>query len=413
MPVLSDPSWAARQKGPGYFRPTDILSQSEMGLKRGEPLPARCCSLEAFRNVFDRERRRTERTGNHFSLVIFSGEELAGRAKIVNHFVRTLSRRLRSTDEIGIVAGDSLGVLMPDTPGQGARKVLTDIARLSPSEFLGVSFHVYTYPVDWVPGKSQPLDRLQAAALGMASGPLVSILDKSEALPRNPNDGSCPNPGISQFRRLSDIVGPFFPPAMPWWKRAFDITASLGALVLLSPIFLLIALLIKSVSRGPIFFTQKRIGHLGKHFTMYKFRTLFVDADSAIHENYYRKLMEDENPMLKLDICGDPRIIPCGKILRQTGLDELPQLVNVLRGEMSLVGHRPCLPYEVEKYRLWQTRRFDAVPGLTGLWQVNGKNRTTFKEMIRMDIEYAQQRSFWLDLKIILKTIPAIIGQLR
>jgi lipopolysaccharide/colanic/teichoic acid biosynthesis glycosyltransferase len=136
-----------------------------------------------------------------------------------------------------------------------------------------------------------------------------------------------------------------------------------------------------------------------------------MDADSRLHSDHFHKLMEAEVPMTKLDARNDPRLIPLGSLLRATGLDELPQIINVLRGEMSLVGPRPCIPYEYERYQPSQRRRFDAVPGLTGLWQVSGKNRTTFNEMIRLDVEYSQRLSLWLDLKIIFLTLPALWQQ--
>jgi lipopolysaccharide/colanic/teichoic acid biosynthesis glycosyltransferase len=140
---------------------------------------------------------------------------------------------------------------------------------------------------------------------------------------------------------------------------------------------------------------------------------MYEDAETRSHREHFRQLMGAEVPMTKLDARRDPRLIPLGAALRATGLDELPQLINVVRGEMSLVGPRPCIPYEYEAYQPWQRRRFDAVPGLTGLWQVSGKNRTTFNEMIRLDIEYSERVSLWLDLKIIIKTLPAIWQQCR
>jgi lipopolysaccharide/colanic/teichoic acid biosynthesis glycosyltransferase len=164
-------------------------------------------------------------------------------------------------------------------------------------------------------------------------------------------------------------------------------------------------------SRGSVFFRQRRVGFKGREFTCYKFRTMRVDAEAATHRDHFRQLMESEVPMTKLDARRDPRLVPLGPALRATGLDELPQVINILRGEMSLVGPRPCIPYEYEHYQPWQQRRFDAVPGLTGLWQVSGKNRTTFNEMIRLDIEYSERLSPWLDLKIILKTLPALWQQ--
>jgi len=198
---------------------------------------------------------------------------------------------------------------------------------------------------------------------------------------------------------------------IPLGKRAIDILGSLVALLLLSPLFVLVALFIRIVSTGPVLFRQKRVGYLGRVLTMWKFRTMHVNADATLHRNYLQELIHNENVMTKLDNGRDPRIIPFGHLIRATGIDELPQLINVLLGDMSLVGPRPCLPYEAYEYHPWQMRRFDAVPGLTGLWQVSGKNRTTFKEMMRLDIGYARKRSFLLDLMIVLKTIPAIVVQ--
>jgi exopolysaccharide production protein ExoY len=200
---------------------------------------------------------------------------------------------------------------------------------------------------------------------------------------------------------------------LPLWKRVLD----LALIVAMSPGLLVlwggVALVIICGSRGPVLFRQRRVGYKGREFTLFKFRTMEVNADSKSHKDYFQQLMRNEAPMTKLDARRDPRLIPLGAFLRATGLDELPQLVNVIRGEMSLVGPRPCIPYEYEAYEPWQRRRFDAVPGLTGLWQVNGKNHTTFNEMIRYDIEYAERLSLWLDLKIILKTFPALCRQCR
>jgi lipopolysaccharide/colanic/teichoic acid biosynthesis glycosyltransferase len=198
---------------------------------------------------------------------------------------------------------------------------------------------------------------------------------------------------------------------LPIWKRALD----LGVILFFSPLLVLIAgviaLLIKMGSPGPVMFRQLRVGYKGQQFLCYKFRSMKVDAETESHRGHTTHLMKSETPMTKLDAVKDPRVILFGSVLRSTGLDELPQLINVLRGEMSLVGPRPCIPYEFERYEAWQRRRFDAVPGLTGLWQVSGKNRTTFNQMIRLDIKYSEQANLWLDLKIILKTVPALLVQ--
>jgi exopolysaccharide production protein ExoY len=202
-------------------------------------------------------------------------------------------------------------------------------------------------------------------------------------------------------------------PGLPLWKRMLD----LAVLLLLAPGLLIlggaVTLVVMCGSRGPVFFRQRRVGYRGCGFTCYKFRTMKVDADATSHRNHFHQLMETEVPMTKLDAKRDPRLVPLGALLRATGMDELPQLINVLRGEMSIVGPRPCIPYEYEHYKPWQRRRCNAVPGLTGLWQVSGKNHTTFNEMVRLDIEYSKRMSLGLDLKIIAKTLPALWQQCR
>lgn len=198
---------------------------------------------------------------------------------------------------------------------------------------------------------------------------------------------------------------------IPKWKRALDITCIIIAAPLLVPLALVISALIKMVSRGPILFKQERIGYLGKPFPCLKFRTMKVNADSGLHTEHLTRLMTANCPMTKLDSAGDPRVIPGGLLLRSLGLDELPQLLNVLRGEMSLVGPRPCLPYEYERYLPRHRQRCETLPGLTGLWQVRGKNQTTFEEMIDFDLEYAEKLSLLLDLKIMALTTPAILVQ--
>lgn len=198
---------------------------------------------------------------------------------------------------------------------------------------------------------------------------------------------------------------------VPRWKRVLD----LSLILLVSPGLLLVgglvALLIKVGSPGPLFFLQRRVGYKGNEFVCFKFRTMRVNADSDSHRRHTQELIRSQSPMVKLDAGRDPRLVPLGSLVRVCGLDELPQIINVLRGDMSLVGPRPCIPYECEAYQPWHWQRFDAAPGLTGLWQVSGKNRTTFDEMVRFDIEYAERMNLFLDVKIIFKTLPALWGQ--
>lgn len=207
----------------------------------------------------------------------------------------------------------------------------------------------------------------------------------------------------------------FFPVNSAWvprWKRVLDVTLALLALPVAVPLAALVAVLIRMVSEGPVLFKQERVGYLGQSFMCFKFRTMFVGADAGAHKGHLNRLIESNTPMTKMDSEGDPRIIPLGRLLRSSGLDELPQLINVFRGEMSLVGPRPCMRYEYEKFSPWQRERFTTLPGLTGLWQVSGKNRTTFIEMMRLDIRYARSKSLWQDLAILSRTIPALVIQL-
>jgi lipopolysaccharide/colanic/teichoic acid biosynthesis glycosyltransferase len=177
------------------------------------------------------------------------------------------------------------------------------------------------------------------------------------------------------------------------------------------PVALLIAGFVLLTSGNPVIFRQERVGYRGRRFTCLKFRTMQVNADTSGHQAYLAQLARSDVPMTKLDQKGDKRLIPGARMLRATGLDELPQLLNVLQGDMSLVGPRPCLPYEFDQYTEEQKQRLTAAPGLTGLWQVSGKNNTTFSEMIRLDVEYARRQSPMLDLSIIVRTIPALVAQ--
>jgi len=200
-------------------------------------------------------------------------------------------------------------------------------------------------------------------------------------------------------------------------KRSCDLIISAAAIALLFPLWLLVAILIKLDSKGPIFYTQERVGMDGRLFLLYKFRTMQAGADPDLHREYQRafiagraeaNLGDVNRPTYKLQ--ADPRITRIGKTLRRTSLDEVPQLLNVLMGDMSLVGPRPPIPYEVEAYELWHRKRLDMKPGLTGLWQVSGRNRLPFEEMVRLDLFYIENWSLLLDLKIILRTGFVMLG---
>jgi exopolysaccharide production protein ExoY len=194
------------------------------------------------------------------------------------------------------------------------------------------------------------------------------------------------------------------------WKRALDLTCVVLSAPCWLPIMVILTVWIKLVSRGPVFFVQERVGYQGRRFMIYKFRSMKYGAETKVHENYFQQLMRNGQPMVKLD-AYDKRLIFLGALIRASGLDELPQIINIIRGDMSLVGPRPCTPTEFSKYEAWQRERCNALPGLTGNWQVNGKNLTTFEEMMRLDITYTRRMSFWGDIRIMLRTPKAILAQ--
>lgn len=200
-------------------------------------------------------------------------------------------------------------------------------------------------------------------------------------------------------------------------KRFIDVIASLLVIVVGFPFFLAIALLIKLTSKGPVFFSQERVGEKGEIFTLFKFRTMRLNSDDAIHREFTRRFIEgrlsnsavDEKPSVVYKLADDPRVTPVGAFLRKTSLDEFPQFLNVLRGDMTIVGPRPPLAYEIEHYQDWHKLRLAVKPGLTGLWQVSGRSSVPFNEMVMLDLYYIEHWSLLLDFKIMLRTIPVML----
>jgi lipopolysaccharide/colanic/teichoic acid biosynthesis glycosyltransferase len=232
---------------------------------------------------------------------------------------------------------------------------------------------------------------------------------------RNANDGQRPsNPTLYPDLSQREDTRKWF----RFMKRAMDVLGSLLALLLLSPLFLIIALAVKVTSQGPVFFRQRRLGQFGKPFVFLKFRSMYVNNDASVHREYVTQLIAGKagkQPVSGRDdgvykLTNDPRISRVGAFLRRTSLDELPQFINVLKGEMSLVGPRPPIPYEAEAYDIWHRRRLlEAKPGLTGLWQVCGRSRVKFDDMVRLDLQYARTWSPWMDLKILARTPGAVL----
>lgn len=378
----------------------------------------RVVSSEAFREILDREMLRAERYNSPLTLMLVDvqGEGLSARDRdeallSLHPIAAAVMRRIDQAGWFDEGRGSRLGLIFPHThPGETGRmqaeirRRFEEVSRLRGNGRLGrmrVLIEIYGYPVD---GRADESDDLQL------------LLFKDEDLLGADPEARRPEPlGNNSYPALAQLHLRGWR-AIPLWKRAMDRAGAAVLLGLFSWLFLLIALAVKLTSPGPVFYGQERIGRRGRLFKMWKFRSMTAnDAPSkAAHEEYLKQILarsangtKSEVPMQKLGAL-DRRVTAVGKILRASSLDELPQLFNVLLGEMSLVGPRPCLPYEARCYPAWCCRRFDAMPGLTGLWQISGKNSTTFKQMIRMDIDYARRITPWLDLKILFMTGPTI-----
>ena len=355
------------------------------------------------------ERERTKRNGSAFSLLVVDVEGIStalngksgGSARPhQKKLVEWLARKSRKTDTKGWFDLKRVGILMPDTKNSGASKFKDKIYSQLREDWPGAEkvnlekfIWVSTFPDDSSNGNGTTLNQGDG---GDNRSNLEDNTIYADILSRN------------LFSSLKRLV-----------KRIFDIAGAIFGIVIASPLMLIITICIKLSSPGPALFRQERIGLLGRRFTFLKFRSMTADADQAVHESYITDLINGQHskmnrgteaqPLYKIN--DDPRVTRLGHILRKTSLDELPQLFNILKGDMSLVGPRPPIPYEVEKYRLWHSSRvFEVKPGLTGLWQVSGRSQTSFDDMVRLDLQYADNWSMWLDIKIILKTFRAVLS---
>jgi len=340
---------------------------------------------DAFIQRLYLEQRRTERSRRSFILMILESGNLLKTSHeqgICEEVLDVLSRGVRETDVRGwYEEGTALGVIFTEIgsgDGHSVGKALMNkiqgalASRFTASQMNQFQLSIYVFPEDW--------DR--------EGGSTASIL----------------YPDSMRARPLSQLA-----------KRFLDIAGSLAALTVASPVLVTIAILIKLTSKGPILFRQERVGQYARKFTFLKFRSMHVNNDHDIHREFVKKLIdgsvETDGEQKVYKLTNDPRVTRVGKFLRKTSLDELPQFLNVLIGDMSLVGPRPPIPYEVESYDIWHRRRLLMVkPGITGLWQVNGRSRTTFDEMVRLDLQYAKSWTIWLDLKILLQTPRAVIA---
>jgi len=326
-------------------------------------------SVRQFRQVLARERARSDRSGDRFCLLAFSAFDDAKAHDLPAKLPVILQRRLRATDEAGWLDRNRIGVILPGTPPRGAWKLAKDVCQsLAPAP--EPMCRVYSYPTE------------------------TSELD--EAIPER---------RTREDNRPVHALEMLFVQAMPPWKRTIDVIGAVVGLVLLSPLFFLMAAVIKVSSPGPVLFRQLRSGRGGRPFLMYKFRSMVVDAEHRKSE--LLPLNEQDGPAFKLST--DPRVTRLGRFLRDTSIDELPQLWNVLKGDMSLVGPRPLPCDETASCLDWQRRRLDVMPGLTCIWQVRGRSQVTFNEWVRMDLEYMRRQSLWQDFKILVTTVPAVV----
>jgi len=348
---------------------------------------------EDFRRMITIERKRSERSRKPFMLLLLDmGDDLPSEknGKILGRILSALSASTRDTDVTGWYSDNCVvGVMFTEiSHGEGASTPSTIITRvtqtlqknLSLEQFNKVTLSFHVFPEGWD----------EEAEQGPTNRTLYPDLSERE-------DG----------RKLSRLT-----------KRMMDVVGSSLALAFFSPLFLVIAAAVKLTSSGPVFFRQRRVGQHGNTFVFLKFRSMYTNNDAKVHKQYVQKLIAgkaDKHPSSGngqgvYKLTKDSRITRVGAFLRKTSLDELPQFLNVLKGEMSLVGPRPPIPYEVEAYDIWHRRRLlEAKPGITGLWQVSGRSRVKFDDMVRLDLQYARNWSPWMDIKILLRTPSAMV----
>ena len=346
-----------------------------------------------FQRMIALERKRTERSRKQFLLMLIeTGASWRTNRQGLQAIVSVLSSRTRETDitgwyKTGAVAGVMFTEINLDDKNSVLATILDRVStalsdQLNAEQFSQIRIALHIFPEDWN--------------------------NDAQQSPRNP--AFYPDLETQDQAKKS----------MLYLKRLMDVIGSLLALVVLAPVFAAVAVAIRCSSKGPILFRQRRVGHRGLPFNLLKFRSMYVNSDASIHRDYVKKLVAGKAEKQSANgngtgygvykLTSDPRITRVGAFLRRFSLDELPQFINVLMGEMSLVGPRPPLAYEVEDYALWHRRRLlEAKPGITGLWQVNGRNRIAFDDMVRLDLMYAKTWSPWLDLKILLRTPLAVI----
>jgi lipopolysaccharide/colanic/teichoic acid biosynthesis glycosyltransferase len=380
------------------LNPTSLLDRRNGNSRAAQnPVPMKSwemLSQELFAHTLFVERKRTERSGRSFVLMLLESDRLLkpqGDRQTLEKVLLALSRSSRDTDTKGWYhEGSTIGVIFTEigahVDGQAVAaallakvtRALTGTLAISQINEIKLTFHVF--PEDW--DENSP----------------------DQGADPDFYDGLIHDTAPKPFPRLA--------------KRLMDIVGSALALLIFLPLFLCVAIAIKLTSRGPVLFCQQRIGQYGRKFNFLKFRSMRVNNDATIHREFVQRFIANGNggghsagAPAPYKLTADPRVTSIGRFLRKTSLDELPQFLNVLKGEMSLVGPRPPVPYEVEAYHVWhRTRLVAAKPGITGLWQVAGRSRVKFDDMVRMDLRYASSWSLWLDIKILLQTPLAVFS---
>jgi lipopolysaccharide/colanic/teichoic acid biosynthesis glycosyltransferase len=334
-------------------------------------------SPERLRAQLACERALADRNGVRFSVVRLQLHWASRFQPLPTaRSLSTVLSLVRTTDDVGWIDDRSLGLLLPNTSAAGAQCVAERISRALVAAGRKPQFEVCTYPTTLADAGKEP----------------------SQVTPRMPRETATDD-------EAKPMEGDFFVRPLPLWKRVMDVIGAMIALLLFSPVLVAAALAIKLTSPGPVIFAQRRTGLGGRVFKIYKFRTMCIDAEQK--QDALRSISEQDGPAFKLRC--DPRITRIGAMLRKTSIDELPQLANVLKGDMSLVGPRPLPVSEQQRSGRWHQRRLDVTPGMTCVWQIRGRNSVTFDQWVRMDVEYISTRSIWSDLKILVQTVPAIL----
>lgn len=407
-------------------------------------------SVEAFKQLLFFEKRRAERSDTNSSLILLSLRKYADTIKKngnlflkdTEYLLKLICSDIRETDIVCLYDRLTIFILLPDTNVSGTQIVCRRIVDqlilaqdkyyyVQEFDYKNLDIEVIAYPStgklrnkefnpedDGSNLKTRKISEDQNESMIPFNVLFTKTIEKDLKFHGNSlNNPSIALPLLNSFFWDNQFISAYHLSIKKIVKRLMDIFGASLMLLLLSPSLLIIAVLVKITSKGPIIFKQSRIGYKGKYFKFLKFRSMQNGSDNRIHQEYVKKLIRGntseinngtkDDPFFKLN--DDPRITRLGKFLRRSSLDELPQLFNVLKGEMSLVGPRPPIPYEIENYKPWHYRRvLEVKPGITGLWQVNGRNKTTFDEMVRMDIHYAENWSLFLDIKLLLKTIKVL-----